>query len=84
MNCCGLKKPNDTWPQLVMQLQGFVIMANIARIELEKEKIPEFVRSRESTNMVSYFHELGYEFVTIDLEGYRSGSFDKRLNLPTT
>lgn len=57
---------------------------NIARIELEKEKIPEFVRSRESTNMVSYFHELGYEFVTIDLEGYRSGSFDKRLNLPTT
>jgi uncharacterized protein len=53
---------------------------NIARIELEKDRIAEFVSSREATKLVSYFHELGYEFVTIDLEGYRSGSFDKSFN----
>jgi uncharacterized protein len=57
---------------------------NIARIEMEKEKIPEFMSSEESVKIVSYFHDLGYEFVTIDMEGYRSGSFDKRLNKPTT
>jgi len=57
---------------------------NIARIELEKSKIPEFVNSGDAGKLASYFHELGYEFVTIDLEGYRSGSFDKRFNQPTT
>jgi uncharacterized protein len=57
---------------------------SIARIELEKSKIAEFVSSGEASKLASHFHELGYEFVTIDLEGYRSGSFDKRFNKPAT
>jgi uncharacterized protein len=56
----------------------------IARIELEKDRIAEFVSSAVANNVASNFHKLGYEFVTIDLEGYRSGSFDKSLNQPTS
>jgi uncharacterized protein len=52
---------------------------NMARIEMEKDKIPAFTGSEEATRMVSYFKELGYLYITIDLEGYRSGSFDKGL-----
>jgi pyridinium-3,5-biscarboxylic acid mononucleotide sulfurtransferase len=51
---------------------------NIARIEIEKERISEFISSVSLDQLTSRFHKLGYEYVTIDLEGYRSGSFDKK------
>jgi uncharacterized protein len=51
----------------------------IARIELQKEKIPEFVSSSGIRELVAAFHTLGYEYITVDLEGYRSGSFDTNL-----
>lgn len=53
---------------------------NIARIEMDRDRITEFVNSGKANKVVLHFHKLGYEFVTIDLEGYRSGSFDKQLN----
>ena len=55
----------------------------IARIELEKEKIAGFMNSQVAHDVVEQFHKLGYEFVTIDLEGYRSGSFDINLTQST-
>ena len=47
----------------------------IARIEIEKKHIPVFTATPHA-ELIRYFHELGYEFVTLDLEGFRSGSFD--------
>jgi len=48
---------------------------NIARIEIERQHIPAFAASLRS-ELTGYFRNLGYEFVTLDLEGFRSGSFD--------
>ncbi len=56
----------------------------MARIELEKERISEFVISEADGKLAAYFHKLGYEFITLDLEGYRSGSYDTSLNKPTS
>lgn len=52
----------------------------IARIEIEKKRIAEFVISEENGKLAGYFHKIGFEFITVDLEGYRSGSYDKSLN----
>lgn len=50
---------------------------NIARIEIERESIRDFIDSGTAAKIVPYFRSLGYEFVTLDLEGYRTGSFNK-------
>jgi uncharacterized protein len=54
-----------------------------ARIEMEKERIAEFVHSGDMAGVISCFHILGYKYITVDLEGYRSGSFDKALKQTT-
>jgi pyridinium-3,5-biscarboxylic acid mononucleotide sulfurtransferase len=53
---------------------------NIARIEIDKKRLAEFVISEENGKLAGYFHKLGFEFITVDLEGYRSGSYDTILN----
>jgi len=50
--------------------------SDLARIEVERQYIGEFVQKAEASGVMAYFHELGYRHITIDLEGYRSGSFD--------
>lgn len=50
----------------------------IARIELDKSKLADFINSHAIDGLVAYFRQLGYEYITIDLEGYRSGSFDTK------
>ncbi|MBN1145374.1 MAG: ATP-dependent sacrificial sulfur transferase LarE [Bacteroidales bacterium] len=51
--------------------------SNIARIEIEKERLTELLQPETAARVVSKLHKLGYEFVTIDMEGFRSGSFDR-------
>jgi uncharacterized protein len=48
----------------------------IARIELGKGQIQEFIKKNLSLEIVPFFKSLGYEFITLDLEGYRTGSFN--------
>lgn len=50
------------------------IHGDIARIETDKEDIEKIVKYREKT--ISYLKKLGYRYITIDLEGFRSGSMD--------
>lgn len=47
---------------------------DIARIEVDKEDIVKIVVYKEA--IISYLKELGYRYVTLDLEGFRSGSMD--------
>ncbi|MEB3179306.1 MAG: ATP-dependent sacrificial sulfur transferase LarE [Nostocaceae cyanobacterium] len=51
-----------------------------ARIELPPEKIKEFVLTTDLSSVVSAFQELGFLYVTLDLEGYRSGKLNQVLN----
>lgn len=50
------------------------IHGDIARIETDKEDIEKIVKYREK--IISYLKKLGYRYITIDLEGFRSGSMD--------
>jgi uncharacterized protein len=51
-----------------------------ARIELPPEQIKEFVLTSDLPQLVSAFQELGFVYVTLDLEGYRSGKLNQVLN----
>jgi pyridinium-3,5-biscarboxylic acid mononucleotide sulfurtransferase len=56
----------------------------IARIELEKSSIAAFMNSPVAADVAAYFRDLGYDYVTVDLEGYRTGSFDNNLKKTTS
>jgi len=51
----------------------------IARIELEKDDIRTFISKGLMDKAVKKFKELGFVYVTLDLEGYRSGSMNEPL-----
>ncbi|MGB7440088.1 MAG: ATP-dependent sacrificial sulfur transferase LarE [Coleofasciculaceae cyanobacterium] len=50
-----------------------------ARIELPPEKIKEFVLTIDLEQVVATFQEFGFVYVTLDLEGYRSGKLNRVL-----
>ncbi|PIG91173.1 ATP-dependent sacrificial sulfur transferase LarE [Gloeocapsopsis sp. IPPAS B-1203] len=50
-----------------------------ARIELPPEKIKEFVLTTDLQTLVGAFQEFGFVYVTLDLEGYRSGKLNQVL-----
>ena len=52
---------------------------DIARIEVETEEIPRLLECRDE--IVRRFKELGYLYVTVDIEGYRTGSMNATLNV---
>lgn len=54
--------------------------ADTARIELAPEQIKEFVATTELPQLVLAFQELGFVYVTLDLEGYRSGKLNQMLS----
>jgi len=47
----------------------------LCRIEVRKEDIPGLLRRRDL--IVERFKKLGYNYVTVDLEGYRTGSLNE-------
>jgi uncharacterized protein len=52
---------------------------NIARIEVEKSEIGIFLKDKNQTivsGMISFLKQNGFSYVTVDLEGFRSGSMD--------
>jgi pyridinium-3,5-biscarboxylic acid mononucleotide sulfurtransferase len=50
-----------------------------ARIELPPEKIQEFVVNTDLSQVVKAFQNYGFSYVTLDLEGYRSGKLNQVL-----
>ena len=54
---------------------------NIARIEVEKENIKIFVNKRICDKITQRLKQLGFKYITLDLEGYRSGSLNEVLSL---
>ncbi len=51
------------------------VYKEIVRIEVEKEQILQLVEYREK--IIAYLKTLGYHYITLDLEGFRSGSIDE-------
>ena len=52
----------------------------IARIELGDKEMRLLQEKRLSESIVRYFKSLGYKYVTLDMEGYRTGSMNETLN----
>jgi len=48
---------------------------NFCRIEVEKKEMPLLIKRQNQ--IVNKFKELGYTYVTLDLEGYRTGSMNE-------
>ena len=66
-----------------LRQRGFVQMRvrvqdrNLARIEVPADQIPALIPLRQE--LVAYFKSLGFVYVTLDLEGFRSGSMNEVL-----
>ena len=54
----------------------------VARIEVPVEGLARLVEPGLREQIASHFKEIGYTYVTLDLEGFRSGSLNARLPLP--
>lgn len=52
------------------------VHGNIARIELPHNTINEFIESSKRSDITLYIRSLGFDFVTLDLDGYRTGSMN--------
>lgn len=52
---------------------------NTARIELPAEQIQAFVQTTDLPTLVARFQTLGFLYVTLDLEGFRSGKLNQEL-----
>ncbi len=50
-----------------------------AKIELPPEQITEFVQTTDLSELIRTFKELGFVYVTLDLEGYCSGKLNQVL-----
>ena len=56
----------------------------LVRIEISPEELPRALSPEMARKLVEIFKPLGFSFVTLDLEGYRSGSLNTHLvKIPT-
>jgi uncharacterized protein len=51
----------------------------LVRVEIAPEELPRALTPEMARKFVAVFKELGFTFVTLDLEGYRSGSLNTHL-----
>jgi uncharacterized protein len=65
---------NLGWQNLRVRSEG-----DTARIELSPDKIKDFVMTTDLPSLVSAFQTWGFIYVTLDLEGYRSGKLNQML-----
>jgi len=54
----------------------------IARIEVLPKDFPVFMNEETRLRLTQYFRSIGYSYVTVDLDGFRSGSLNEVLSTP--
>ncbi len=67
-----------------LQQQGFENYrvrhhGSTARIEVPVANLPDLIREPLRSRLVAHFKQAGFHYVSIDLEGYRSGSLNEKL-----
>lgn len=48
-----------------------------ARIEVEAHEMPKLIEEMIRSRVVNHFKEIGFKFITLDLEGYHMGSLNR-------
>ena len=56
---------------------------DIVRIEIAREELPSVLSLEVFEKLTHEFKELGFKFITLDLEGFRSGSMNALLSIDT-
>lgn len=54
---------------------------HIARIEVDLEEMKRFLETSFRNTILEKFRQLGYTYVTLDLQGYRTGSMNEVLDM---
>jgi len=94
MSCLATRFPYGTkiTPKLLRRVEaaetwlresGFPIVRvrchnNLARIEVERNRIPELLKM--AGQICSLFRELGFVYISVDIEGFRSGAMNEELH----
>jgi len=60
------------------------IHGNLARIEIPAARSDELLKEGTREHIVTSLKEMGFQYVTFDLEGFRSGSMDEALGFGTS
>ncbi len=55
---------------------------DMARIEVSIEQLPKFLDDQFRRELIEHFRSLGFKYVSLDLEGFRSGSMNAVLENP--
>ena len=55
---------------------NLVAADELARIEVASERLPDLLVPATTVKIAGRFRELGFQFITVDLEGFRSGSLN--------
>lgn len=61
--------------------RGFRVRVHrkLARIELSEKDIIKFIKDDIRVDIVNHFKSLGFEYVSLDLEGYKMGSLNREI-----
>ncbi|MFA5073935.1 MAG: ATP-dependent sacrificial sulfur transferase LarE [Nitrospirota bacterium] len=57
---------------------------DMARIEIQQEEFERILDPECREKIITGFKQLGYRYISLDLEGYRTGSMNEGLQIPDT
>ena len=66
------------WPELLREHRA-ASRRHLARIELPLNHLPMVITSGQVRPIAAHLKSLGFRYVTLDLEGFRSGSLNAAL-----
>ena len=75
----NIDKSEDFIKSLGFSVVRLRVHGDIVRIEVNKEDLSKLLLNSEI--IVNYLKKLGFIYITLDLEGFRSGSMDVHLNV---
>jgi len=84
----GKRSPQRRWRWLLSQRISFSALVqavrvrhygNLARIEILKDEMKHLMKGSLRDEVVSHLKGVGYKYVTLDLQGFRSGSMNEVL-----
>jgi uncharacterized protein len=58
--------------------------ADIVRLEIAREELPRALSLEMADRLTATFKQLGFRYVTLDLQGFRSGAMNEALVMPDT
>jgi uncharacterized protein len=58
--------------------------ADIVRLEIAREELPRALSMEMADRLTATFKQLGFRYVTLDLQGFRSGAMNEALVMPDT